>query len=89
MVPVRLGAAYVAADNVCARECGLGAQVVLPAWASTPEEFVAIHRAALESDYVSQNLHQWIDLIFGYKQRGKDAELADNGALPFPQSEHA
>ena len=79
----------VAADDVCARECGLGAQVVLPAWASTPEEFVAIHRAALESDYVSQNLHQWIDLIFGYKQRGKDAELADNGALSFPRSEQA
>jgi len=54
-------------------------QVVLPPWASTPEEFIAIHRAALESDYVSQNLHAWIDLIFGYKQRGKEAEAADNG----------
>ena len=32
----------------------------------------------MESDYVSRNLHRWIDLIFGYKQRGKNAEMADN-----------
>lgn len=47
--------------------------VVLPPWASTPEEFVLIHRQALESDLVSCQLNQWIDLIFGYKQRGPEA----------------
>ncbi len=52
--------------------------VVLPPWASSPEEFVQINRDALESDYVSNNIHLWIDLIFGYKQRGKAAELVIN-----------
>lgn len=42
--------------------------VKLPKWASTPMEFLQKQREALESDYVSQNLHLWIDLIFGVKQ---------------------
>ncbi|CAG8463161.1 6634_t:CDS:10 [Paraglomus brasilianum] len=53
-------------------------EVVLPKWAKTPEEFIRIHREALESDYVSQNLHHWIDLIFGYKQTGEEAVKARN-----------
>lgn len=36
-------------------------------------------RDALESDYISQNLHHWIDLIFGYKQQGEQALEANNG----------
>ena len=52
--------------------------VVLPPWASTPEEFVRINREALESDHVSAHLHEWIDLIFGYKQKGKAAVDAAN-----------
>ncbi|KAG3179672.1 hypothetical protein PC128_g15840 [Phytophthora cactorum] len=52
--------------------------VQLPKWASTPEEFIRIHRAALESEYVSRHLHLWIDLIFGYKQRGRASLQANN-----------
>ena len=52
--------------------------MVLPPWASSPEEFVRIHREALESEFVSSHLSEWIDLIFGYKQRGKAAEAAHN-----------
>ncbi|XP_055601256.1 WD repeat and FYVE domain-containing protein 3 [Uranotaenia lowii] len=53
--------------------------VVLPPWAKgDPREFIRVHREALESDYVSQNLHMWIDLIFGYKQRGHAAVEASN-----------
>ncbi|KAL0295031.1 UNVERIFIED_CONTAM: protein SPIRRIG, partial [Sesamum calycinum] len=53
--------------------------VVLPPWAKgSAREFIRKHREALESDYVSEHLHHWIDLIFGYKQRGKAAEEAVN-----------
>ncbi|KAL7400159.1 hypothetical protein ABVT39_007364 [Epinephelus coioides] len=50
----------------------------LPAWAKKPEDLVRINRMALESEFVSCQLHQWIDLIFGYKQRGPEAVRALN-----------
>ncbi|EGO20076.1 hypothetical protein SERLADRAFT_374121 [Serpula lacrymans var. lacrymans S7.9] len=44
--------------------------VKLPPWAKKdPLLFVVLHRRALESDYVSENLPAWIDLIWGCKQR--------------------
>lgn len=43
--------------------------VALPPWCKDSFEFISMHREALESEYVSQNLHHWIDLIFGFKQR--------------------
>uniref|UniRef100_A0A673HP68 Lipopolysaccharide-responsive and beige-like anchor protein n=1 Tax=Sinocyclocheilus rhinocerous TaxID=307959 RepID=A0A673HP68_9TELE len=52
--------------------------VELPLWAKSPEEFVRINRLALESEFVSCQLHQWIDLIFGYKQQGPEAVRALN-----------
>ena len=38
---------------------------------SAADEFVRVMREALESEHVSQRLHDWIDLIFGVKQRGE------------------
>ncbi|XP_076127007.1 WD repeat and FYVE domain-containing protein 3 [Alosa pseudoharengus] len=53
--------------------------VILPAWAKgDPREFIRVHRQALECDYVSAHLHEWIDLIFGYKQQGPPAVEAVN-----------
>lgn len=64
--------------------------VVLPPWAKgDPKVFIARNREALESPYVSANLHHWIDLIFGFKQSGIEAvkslnvfhHLSYNGAI--------
>nr|CAH7741761.1 unnamed protein product [Callosobruchus chinensis] len=52
--------------------------VELPSWANGPKEFVKKLRDALESEHVSRNLHHWIDLIFGYKQKGEEAIKANN-----------
>ncbi|XP_054886091.1 WD repeat- and FYVE domain-containing protein 4 [Poeciliopsis prolifica] len=58
--------------------------VELPPWAKgDPQEFIRIHREALESDYVSSRLHLWIDLIFGYRQQGPAAVESVNTFHPY------
>uniref|UniRef100_A0AAQ4PJK2 WDFY family member 4 n=1 Tax=Gasterosteus aculeatus aculeatus TaxID=481459 RepID=A0AAQ4PJK2_GASAC len=58
--------------------------VELPPWAKgDPQEFIRNHREALESDYVSANLHLWIDLIFGYRQQGPAAIESVNTFHPY------
>jgi hypothetical protein len=53
--------------------------VKLPVWAKDDVFlFLIKHRKALESEYVSKNLHHWIDLVFGFKQNGKKAEDSCN-----------
>lgn len=52
--------------------------VDLPPWATDAADFAAKLAEALESPQVSQQLHLWIDLIFGCKNQGPRAEKADN-----------
>jgi hypothetical protein len=66
--------------NFGLRQNGNGIDSVeLPAWSkSNPRLFVCIMRQALESNHVTFNLNNWIDLIFGFKQSGKPAHDAIN-----------
>jgi len=52
--------------------------VQLPPWAFGAADFIERQREALESDVVSAQLHSWVDLIFGFKNRGPAAEASDN-----------
>lgn len=56
--------------------------LAVPTWAGNPEEFIKMHRYALESDRVSLQIHQWIDITFGYKMSGQAAVAAKNVMLP-------
>jgi hypothetical protein len=58
---------------------GVVGDVILPPWAQNDAfEFIRMNREALESDYVSEHLHEWIDLIWGYKQTGQASITAHN-----------
>ncbi len=49
--------------------------VELPPWChNDAKKFVALNREALESEIVSRQLHLWIDLIFGCRQRDKASD---------------
>ena len=57
---------------------GVVDDVTLPPWADSAYSFVYLQRKGLESDIVSRTLSSWIDLVWGYKQRGEEAQKANN-----------
>lgn len=56
--------------------------LLLPEWSrvdeGAAEYFIKIHREVFESAAVSEHLHAWIDLTFGYATFGKAAARAKN-----------
>uniref|UniRef100_A0A0D9Y7P3 BEACH domain-containing protein n=1 Tax=Oryza glumipatula TaxID=40148 RepID=A0A0D9Y7P3_9ORYZ len=52
-------------------------------WVTYAEEFICLHRDAIESDLVSpsRQLHHWIDITFGYKLSGEAYVEAKNQRL--------
>ena len=51
---------------------------VLTPCSNNPYDFIITMKTVLESEKLSKNIQNWIDLIFGYKARGKEAENAHN-----------
>ena len=45
---------------------------------NNPYDFIMTMRSVLENNTISSTIQNWIDLIFGYKSKGKDAEVAKN-----------
>lgn len=58
--------------------------IELPDFAPTPSQFIRYHRSILESNYVSANIHHWIDLTFGCALTGQRA--IDNLNVPLQHS---
>ena len=53
--------------------------VQLPKWGeNNPYLFVSKMKKFLESDNIGNNINKWLDLIFGYNQKGENSRLNNN-----------
>ena len=53
--------------------------VLLASWSENdPRAFTKFNKKAMESPYVSTNISNWIDLVFGIRQTGKEAVKSFN-----------
>ncbi|TYZ59374.1 hypothetical protein PybrP1_005861 [[Pythium] brassicae (nom. inval.)] len=59
--------------------------LALPPWCADAHDFIRSHRAMLEGDAVSQQLHHWIDLNFGVSLSGAEAIRHKNVPLKAPR----
>ena len=64
--------------NLGKLENGTVVNDVLTPCSNNPYDFIITMKTVLESEKLSKNIQNWIDLIFGYKARGKEAEIAHN-----------
>ena len=53
--------------------------ILLPPWAKNDGyNFIKLHREMLESFEISEKIHDWFNIIFGSKQKGKKAKAINN-----------
>ncbi|GKT18952.1 hypothetical protein ADUPG1_011412, partial [Aduncisulcus paluster] len=52
--------------------------VHLPSWSHNTDEFISTMSNSLECDLSANNINNWVDLVFGCKQRGVEAVKAVN-----------
>ena len=64
--------------NMGIKDDGVKVNDVVTPCQNNPFEFTLILRNILENDTISYSINYWIDLIFGCKNKGKEAELANN-----------
>ena len=64
--------------NLGKRDGNIIVDDVLTPCDNNPYKFIDTMKNILENNHISYNIQNWIDLIFGIKSRGKEAELANN-----------